>query len=356
MGNVLTDIEDVTSVWLTEVLRRNGCLYQGHVTNVRKWGMKLTPVSQVVHLDVDYSNGASGAVPPKLFLKMTKPDLQEELAGIGEGEVKFYNKVASKISPRSLVRCYEAAYDDQEKRFHLLMEDLSATHFSTSWPLPPSEDHCLRVIECLAEVHASWWNNTRTIEEIGPGSFSEYIQRCFQRMRQVLPDFLDFLGDRISTDRRKLYEQILNAAPKLTERILACKGQTLVHNDAHVWNFLFPLDLAQDTVRIIDWQAWFAGLGTIDLAYMIGLHWYPERRARLEKDLLKLYHNYLLKAGVANYDWRDCWYEYRLAVATNVFIPVIQWRYKIDSKIWWGHLERGMLAFEDLDCVELLET
>ena len=108
------------------------------------------------------------------------------------------------------------------------------------------------------------------------------------------------------------------------------------------------------SLRIIDWQVWFAGLGTIDLAYMIGLHWYPERRARLEKDLVRRYHSYLLKAGVGNYDWHDCWYEYRLAIATNVFIPVMQWHYKLDSSIWWSHLERGLLAFEDLDCVELL--
>ena len=356
MSEVLADLESITSGWLTEVLRKSGCLDQGHVTSVRKWGMNLTLVSQVVHLEIDFSQGVSRDNPSRLFLKMTKPDLQEELVGMGEREVKFYTKIATKINHRSLLRCYEAAYDDQEKRFHLLLEDLAQTHFQTSWPLPPTQDNCIRAIECLAEVHASWWNNPRMKEDIGPMPSSESIGQNFQRLQQVLPNFFDFLGDRISTERRGLYEKVLQATPKLTERILGCKGLTLIHNDAHFWNFLYPHDIDKDTIRIFDWQFWRVGLGTRDLAYMIGLHWYPERRARLEKELVKGYHNQLLKAGVVNYDWDNCWYEYRLEIVTNIFMPMVQWHLKIPSRIWWSHIERAVLAFEDLDCVELLEA
>lgn len=45
---------------------------------------------------------------------------------------------------------------------------------------------------------------------------------------------------------------------------------------------------------IIDWDGWNVDRGTMDLAYMIGLHWYLERRAQLEQPLVRWYHQRLL--------------------------------------------------------------
>ena len=41
---------------------------------------------------------------------------------------------------------------------------------------------------------------------------------------------------------------------------------------------------------MFDWDSWRGGTGSDDLAYMIAMHWYPERRARLESHLLDKYH------------------------------------------------------------------
>ena len=43
-----------------------------------------------------------------------------------------------------------------------------------------------------------------------------------------------------------------------------------------------------------------------------------------------------------------------LAAIRNLFIPMRQWAAKLWPAIWWGHLERALLAFEDLQCRELL--
>ena len=169
-----------------------------------------------------------------------------------------------------------------------------------------------------------------------------------------MPGFLDFLSDRLSGARRAVYEQALRVAPTLTQRLLADYGLTLVHGDAHFWNFLLPHNSDTDTARIIDWESWSVGLGTIDVAYMMALHWYPERRARLEQALLRRYHTQLLTYGVVGYDWDACWDDYRLAAVRNLFIPMGQWAAKLWPAIWWSHLERAMLAFEDLHCRELL--
>lgn len=103
-------------------------------------------------------------------------------------------------------------------------------------------------------------------------------------------------------------------------------------------------------MRLIDWQSCEIGVGPADLAYMIALHWFPERRAHLEVPLLRHYHNRLLEGGITTYSW----YDYRLSAINNLLIPVWQWFVKIPASIWWHHLERGFLAFDDLKCAELL--
>jgi len=66
-------------------------------------------------------------------------------------------------------------------------------------------------------------------------------------------------------------------------------------------------------------------VGTDDLAYTYVLWWFPERRAAMEKGLIKRYHDGLLKHGVENYDWEDCWHDYRLSVIRTLFFPILFW-------------------------------
>ena len=55
------------------------------------------------------------------------------------------------------------------------------------------------------------------------------------------------------------------------------------------------------------------------------------------------------------YDWEKCWYNYRLSAIGNLFVPVVFWSAKLQVDMWRPHLERAMLAFQDLECAELLE-
>ena len=96
-------------------------------------------------------------------------------------------------------------------------------------------------------------------------------------------------------------------------------------------------------------------MATDDLAYMMALHWYPERRRRLEQPLLDRYHAALLARGVAGYDRAALAEDYRLSVVWQLTTPVWQAGYKLPPAIWWSHLERILLAVDDLRCRELLE-
>jgi hypothetical protein len=354
MREVLTDLDHVTPEWLTEVLQHTGHLERGHVATVQLKTVRSTLASMVTHLEICYTDDATPSAPSRLFLKTSRPGLVEALPTPGQREVAFYNRIVASMPNPPTVRCYDAACSPAAKKFHLLLEDLSASHFQTEWPMPPTQLLCEHVIDSLAKFHAYWWDHARLTQEIGVRPTETSMQRDFRWMEQTLPAFLDFLGDRLSRERRAIYDQVLQAASTLTRRLIADQGLTFIHGDAHVWNFLLPHNIDTDTVRIIDWQSWRVGLGAMDLAYMMALHWYPERRARMEQMLLRWYHTQLLAYGVVGYAWDAYWYDYRLSVLRNLFIPIWQWSAKIGPATWWSHLERAMLAFEDLQCRELL--
>jgi hypothetical protein len=116
----------------------------------------------------------------------------------------------------------------------------------------------------------------------------------------------------------------------------------------------YPRDPARDTTRLLDWGSWRIGVATDDLAYLLALQWYPERRRRLEVPLLRRYHAELVRRGVAGYGWADLWADYRLAVVGGLYTSARCWAERWPTFSWWGFLERGFLAYEDLGCGRLL--
>jgi hypothetical protein len=66
---VITSAEQITTGWLTAVLKNNGALSQGVVTSV-ELGEGEGNWSENANLKIIYSNDASGAMPERLFLKM----------------------------------------------------------------------------------------------------------------------------------------------------------------------------------------------------------------------------------------------------------------------------------------------
>ena len=93
---------------------------------------------------------------------------------------------------------------------------------------------------------------------------------------------------------------------------------------------------------------------TDDLSYMMALHWYPARRRRLERRLLERYHATLTAGGVERYPLSALLEDYRLSVLWQITTPVWQASFRLAAGIWWSHLERIMLAVDDLDCRALL--
>ena len=208
---------------------------------------------------------------------------------------------------------------------------------------------CVRAVRSLARIHAHWWGSAQAEAERQrrlPGR-----EDARNRILDCARALIDKLGDALSVPRRTLIDRLAHSYPTAHEARLASSArQTVVHGDAHLWNFLIPAD---ESIRptLIDWQLWGVDFGAADLAYMIALHWFAERRARFEKSMISGYLDELQSCGI-DCEFEDLWSDYRFAVA-GLLTKVVVYASVIPAGIWWPHLERAFTAFEDLKCAEL---
>ena len=235
----------------------------------------------------------------------------------------------------------------------LLLEDLSGSHTQPQWPLPPTEKQCEDAVRCLATFHAYWWNYADLPQLL---EISRQRTHWLQRMELALETgepFITFLDDRLSPARKEILQGIISSKNRSWLPEQAAHGSTMIHGDAHFWNFLFDNGGKSANIRLFDWSSWNIGRATDDLSYMIGLHWFAERKQLMEEKILSFYHEQLLVGGV-DYTWENLLYDYRLSTIVSLLIPVWQWQHGINAAVWWGHLERGFQAFDQWKCRDLL--
>lgn len=344
---VLGSVEAVTPDWLTDVLRREVEFSDIRVTEVAVERSRPTFVSLISRLRVTYAGMPPPKAPTRLFLKMTN----EKWTGgrAGHTEVLFYRTIAPEIRGLPAPRCFDAVFDETTKRFHLLLEDLSESHREfTDTFLPPTVPECERIMEALARLHASRWEK----HQLSTGQ--EDINEFVANLDKVFARFVDITGDRLSPERRRRCERMLAGRRVLARRLVTNKDLTLVHGDAHVGNMLYPREGSGDRVRFVDWEIWRTRPGAWDLAYLMAVHWFPERRRSFEDRLLQHYHRALEAEGMQGYGLEALCTDYRLALIDQLGVPLYQAEQKLPPWLWWSHFERIMLAYEDLGCEELL--
>lgn len=346
-----------TPEWLSAVLRDAGVLPEGHVRQVRVVAEGRQAGTVFARLEVGYAPDAPATAPRKLFLKTPRPDRPVALTSrLGQREVTFYTRLAAGVPELPSIRCFAAAHAPASGAWHLLLEDVADTHTQTPWPVPPSQGVCEQAVDALAALHAHWWDHPRLEQDLGAPITAADVRRGIAEADRLVRGLLEFLGDRLSPDRRRVYERALAALPALWAWFGRRTAKTLCHGDAHLWNFLFPRHEGARPVYLCDWQTWAPGVPTLDLVTMIVLDWYPERRARLERGLVRRYHARLQAPGVRDYDWDACWHDYRMAAVNALFTPPWRWDNGTAAPYWWPHLETAMAAFEDLGAAALLDA
>jgi hypothetical protein len=343
----------ISTAHLNAILRRAGVLGDLRVVDVTIVSDRATLMSRIIRLRLTYDRPAN-ALPGGLIVKTGLAEAPGTEWWNGRQEVAFYNDVAPSLPAGIVPRCFEAHPADAATPWHLIMEDLTETHtLATEWPLPPPEAQCRTIVKSLGRFHAAWWDDPRLGVTVGARLDDAAMDRFIRQVAGHFDVFADRLGDELSSERRAFYERLMAAAPQLHKRYRNARNITLGHGDAHVWNCFLPRN-GSDDVRWFDWDGWRVRVPTNDLAYMMAVHWYPERRQRLERTLLDHYHSVLLENGVRSYDRAGMQEDYRLSVLWHTTTPVFQAGLKLPPMIWWNNFQRIMAAAEDLGCRELL--
>lgn len=346
--------EALSPTSLAAILRRSGLLGEAGIRDVAVESSRATVLSQIVRVRLVY-DGSVPEAPPSLIYKTSHPDRVAIGWNAGRHEVAFYREVAPWSAGR-VPRCFEAACDEAAQTWHLLLEDLTDTHATAGeWPLPPPLPVCEAIVEGHARHQATVWDGPllERLMESWRWRDAAAAGETLERIAGQVARFVERLGDRLPPERRDVYARLLDRAPRLIRRFQDRRNLTVVQGDAHVWNCFLPKD-GGDDVRLFDWDSWRVDIGASDLAYMMAVHWYPDRRGRMERPLLDRYHAALLAHGVRDYDRRNLDDDYRFAVLWQTLWPVSQESYGIPPVIWWNNLERVFLAVDDLGCAALL--
>jgi len=339
---------------LEEALCRAGLLDGGSVTGVSTEASYATVLSHIFRLRPAYTDTVRDA-PRTLILKAGLADRPGGPWAGGKHEVAFYRDVAPSMPSGIVPRCFAAHWDNETGTWHLLLEDLSDSHFvATRWPVPPEFAQCEAIVRTRARCQAAFWDDPRLGVGIGSWQDAHAHEEATRAMVAHFSRFADEMGDRLSAERRSLYERMFDSAPRLAQRYLSRRNMTIIQGDAHIWNCFLPKDGARDGGRLFDWDAWQVNTGSDDLACMMAQQWYPDLRRRFESRLLDCFHDELVARGVRSYDRRALQDDYRLSALWLIATPIWQHANGIPPVIWWNNFERVCMAVDDLDCRELM--
>lgn len=281
----------------------------------------------------------------------TQAVLKVSHAGFGQPELPFYERIAGRLNCPVIPAFYAGGVDAPTGRTWLLMEDLSSSHQRPSTaPLPPTFARSAGIVEALAQFHAAGWH--QTWPDLGPTLWARL--RTSEWLDAACTSLFAQAGDALDEGTRDAYARFLNGFPALVERGDRLQGRTLIHGDAHVWNWMLPADGRAGTPKLLDWDGWHVGVGVWDLAYMMAVQWDGGVRQRFETPLLDRYHAALCACGVTGYPRGQLHEDYRLAVLLHMRTPLARYARNMSGYVWWPQLTRVQQAVQDLRCLDLL--
>jgi hypothetical protein len=335
---------------LTSALRTAGTLRDGDVVSVEITGQRQTSVSHLRFLSVEFSPGTTPELPKRFLLKW--PQDQSPAPDRGGAETTFYRELAPGLSSPPIAGCLATASRTSEQQW-LILEDLRDTHACPPWPERPSDAQLRAAVGVLAQLHSRWWDASG--EGVAPGAphTEASLRAMIHEIGAHLPAFIKDLGNDLSGADRDVLETVFSSSFKPWLRLVEPHDLTVIHGDAHTWNFLFPRS-GDGTPYLIDWQTWHRDTGARDLAFLMALHWDAPMRQRLERPLLQHYHQTLIEADTRTYTFDDLWLDYRRCVVRNLTFPIIFWSRGFPREIWRYRLDCALAAYRDLDAAQLL--
>jgi hypothetical protein len=354
---VITHGSQVTVEWLNRVLTRAGAIETGAVSSFEiasgdaNW-------SSNARLRIKYRPRSTGSKPQLLFLKMCEAGRSGFFL---ESEVDYYTRDYAGCEDAPLVPCYDACYSRELGAYHILLEDLTETH-QTTWHEKPTHEHALTMARALATLHAYRWGEARWAGTSAVMPSTPVLSHYIGHIEKGLEPMLNEVRSDVPPVWETRLRAIFRTHPRLmVERTRNPEGFTLVHGDVNRGNVLAPYAPEGKTYIVdrqpFDWSltTWLAAS---DLAYMMIPWWEEGERRELEMPVLSEYHAELTRRGVTQYGWDELLGDYRLCVFETIYTAV-EWCGTEDDLrnkkwVWYPKLQRGMAAFEDWRCADLI--
>jgi hypothetical protein len=351
---VIIDPAQIQLDWLTQILRRSGALERGEVINldITSEGSNF---ARIAKLQVHYSVGAAGSRPSHLFLKMCA-----DSGFAGRSEVNYFIRDYTGLADAPIPTCYDAQFDETTAAYHILMDDLSATH-RNNFETTPDLAYGIAVAEALAVLHAYRWNAERLRAVGGAIPDRTQIDRYVGKAQAGLEPMLTELGGAFDPAWLNALHDIFVYHPRwMVERTSDRRGFTLVHGDPNPGNILSP-QYGSGCIYLVDRQPFdwslTTWLGVHDLTYAIVHWWDTDLRRAMEWPILEAYHAELVRRGVSDYSWSQLVTDYRLCAVQSVYVATEWCSVPEDIQrmrwLWTKQLERALTTFFDLECATL---
>ncbi|MBK5224014.1 MAG: phosphotransferase [Acidimicrobiia bacterium] len=327
MGIVTAGPDDVDAAWLTAVLRSSGAITAASVDSFTAEAIGTGQVGHNVRFDLVYDVDEPGA-PATVVAKFPSPDETSRATGVAIGtydkEARFYAELASTVDIR-VPRCHHVEHDPDAHLSTLVFEDM-APAVQGDQIEGCSVDLAAVAVDQLCALHAPRWDDP-TLDQIAwlqrPTTDSGTTIQAFYAA--LWPGFLERYDGRVSDDVRRLGAKFGDGLARWAAR-RADGPITIVHGDFRLDNLLFRPALDPDgscEVTVVDWQTVALGIGTDDLAYLLGSGLVTDDRRRHEEDMVRRYHDGLLARGVTGYSWDECWADYRRFSLSGLQMAVV---------------------------------
>lgn len=313
--DVPTRLESVTSEWLTTILAANGVTDGSEVTSItaERLGEKEAFLGTLSRLRLSYSSPQLTA-PKSLVAKFAT----SSIPGVNTREVGFYTQIATRHD-LPVPRCYYGGVDPESGFSLLLLEDLS--HLDrVDFLVGCTPLQAAVAVAGLSKLHIAWWDDP-AVDDFDP-AFS-LADLPFPAMWEQYPGKIEalFPGFPLSKSLVQLGDLIADQTAEILNRLEGSPA-TCIHRDIHVDNLLFEDMAGHPAAVIVDWQFVGRGKGASDVGYLLISSLSTPDRRRSEKRIAKSYHALVVDSGVSDYDFEDCWSDYRLSALAKLWMTV----------------------------------
>ena len=348
--HLISKEEEIEREMLTIVLKEAGYLKNNEVTEVlvKPYEGPLF-ASAIYFLTLCYRNSTS--LPKNMILKLKRE----------RTEVDFYNFVRNnKQLEHFLISSYSAVWDENIDQSHLLMDDLSRTHFIFDDYSPISDDYIGLIIDILADLHAFFWeypessSNNSLFKKGWWWRDSSFLINVKERSKEY-SDFVNTESETLSVTDIELYSKFIDALPALWKnyfkpRFKSNKNLTLTHGDCFHWQFFLPEEQDSSKVMMMDFDFAVVNSPAIDICLLIATHCSSEYRSQggRELKLITRYLDRLRSKGVINYSKDEFMKDYVILIGCNI-LWTFKDRFRGCGREWWEpKLKCLTSAFKDL--------